>query len=200
MPLDMQVKLLRVLQEKSFFRIGGTKLLSANCRIIAATNRNLEVMLQKETFREDLYYRLNVLSLEIPPLRDRKEDIFELIQSFLHEFSLLHQCPIHSFPYEVLQTLIQYDWPGNIRELRNIIERLVILASDGIIQLEHLPASIYQTTIPDAPLSLQEQVDRYEKVLLLEALRLENGNKSALAKRLGLSRATLYNKMKRLGI
>ena len=200
MPLDMQVKLLRVLQEKSFFRIGGMKLLQANCRIIAATNRNLEEMLQKETFREDLYYRLNVLSLEIPPLRERKEDVFELIQSFLHEFSILHQCPVQSFPYEVLQTLIQYNWPGNIRELRNIIERLVILAPDGIIRLEHLPASIYQTTIPDASLSLQEQVDRYEKVLLLEALRLENGNKSALAKRLGLSRATIYNKLKRLGI
>ncbi len=203
MPLDMQVKLLRVLQEKSFFRVGGTKLLKVNCRIIAATNRNLLDMLKKQTFREDLYYRLNVLSLEIPPLRERKEDVFELIQYLLHEFSLLYNSPIQSFPSEVLQWLIQYNWPGNVRELRNTIERLVILSTDGIIQLEHLPASIYPSITPNfhsQQTTLQEQVDRYEKILLLEALQMENGNKSALAKRLGLSRATLYNKMKRLGL
>ena len=203
MPLNMQVKLLRVLQERSFFRVGGTRLLKVNCRIIAATNRNLLDMLKNETFREDLYYRLNVLSFEIPPLRERKEDVFELIQCFLHEFSLFYNYPIQSFPYEVLQLLVQYDWPGNVRELRNIIERLVILSTDGIIQLEHLPASIYPSTVPNltsSPTTLQEQIDRYEKLLLLEALQLENGNKSALAKRLGLSRATLYNKMKKLGI
>lgn len=202
MPLEMQVKLLRILQEKSFFRVGGTKLLKVNCRIIAATNRNLLDMLKNETFREDLYYRLNVLSFDIPPLRERKEDVFELIQCFLHEFSILYNCHIQSFPYEVLQLLVQYHWPGNVRELRNIIERLVILSTDGMIQLEHLPAAIYPSTAPNtAPqTTLQEQIDRYEKTLLLEALRLENGNKSALAKRLGLSRATLYNKMKKLGI
>ena len=203
MPLDMQVKLLRVLQEKSFFRVGGTKLFKVNCRIIAATNRNLLDMLKKQTFREDLYYRLNVLSLEIPPLRERKEDVFELIQYLLHEFSLLYNSPIQSFPSEVLQWLIQYNWPGNVRELRNTIERLVILSTDGIIQLEHLPASIYPSTTPNfhsQQTTLQEKIDRYEKLLLLEALQMENGNKSALAKRLGLSRATLYNKMKRLGI
>ena len=121
----------------------------------------------------------------------------------MHEFSLLYNSPIQSFPSEVLQWLIQYNWPGNVRELRNTIERLVILSTDGIIQLEHLPASIYPSITPNfhsQQTTLQEQVDRYEKILLLEALQMENGNKSALAKRLGLSRATLYNKMKRLGL
>lgn len=210
MPLDMQVKLLRVLQEKTYFPVGGTQLKTADCRIVAATNRDLKGMIAEAKFREDMYYRLNVVSIDIPPLRDRKEDIYELAQSFLHEFSLLYDRPIVGFPREIVQDLLQYEWPGNIRELRNAIERLVIFAADGNVLREYLPSSIYSGSkrppVPAAgikepePLSFQEKLDAYEKELLLQSLELENGNKLAIAKRLGMSRATLYNRMKRLGL
>lgn len=213
MPLEMQVKLLRVLQEKKYFPIGGTQMRSADCRIIAATNRDLKKMIADGKFREDLYYRLNVLSMEIPPLRQRKEDIYELTQSFLHEFSLVYGRHIQDFPPEVIQCLLQYDWPGNIRELRNTIERLVIFATDGIIKSEYLPSALYQeASRPSAADSsqamdvhlgvhaYQETMDAFERNLLVQALEEVNGNKLEMAKLLGISRATLYNKLKRFGL
>ncbi|WP_314586463.1 sigma 54-interacting transcriptional regulator [Paenibacillus terrigena] len=213
MPLEMQVKLLRVLQEKKYFPIGGTQMRSADCRIIAATNRDLKKMIAEGKFREDLYYRLNVLSMEIPPLRQRKEDIYELTQSFLHEFSLVYGRHIQDFPPDVIQCLLQYDWPGNIRELRNTIERLVIFATDGIIKSEYLPSALYQeASRPSAADSsqamdihlgvhaYQETMDAFERNLLLQALEEVNGNKLEMAKLLGISRATLYNKLKRFGL
>ncbi|MFD0616026.1 sigma 54-interacting transcriptional regulator [Paenibacillus sp. GCM10027629] len=213
MPLEMQVKLLRVLQEKKYFPIGGTQMRSADCRIIAATNRDLKKMIAEGKFREDLYYRLNVLSMEIPPLRQRKEDIYELTQSFLHEFSLVYGRHIQDFPPEVIQCLLQYDWPGNIRELRNTIERLVIFATDGIIKSEYLPSALYQEASRPSAIdssqamdvhlgvhAYQETMDAFERNLLLQALEEVNGNKLEMAKLLGISRATLYNKLKRFGL
>ena len=214
MPLEMQVKLLRVLQEKKYFPIGGTQLRSADCRIIAATNRDLKKMIAEGKFREDLYYRLNVLTMEIPPLRQRKEDIYDLTQSFLHEFSLVYGRHIQDFPPDVIQCLMQYDWPGNIRELRNTIERLVIFATDGIIKSEYLPSALYQeaprptsaeapSTAMDVKLGVhayQETMDAFERNLLVQALEEVNGNKLEVAKLLGISRATLYNKLKRFGL
>jgi len=213
MPLDLQVKLLRVLQERSYFPVGGTQLHRADCRIIAATNRDLKRMIADGSFREDLYYRLNVVTLVVPPLRERKEDIYELTQSFLHEFSLVYGRHIHSFTPEVFEDLLRYDWPGNIRELRNTIERLVIFSTEGEIRREYLPDHMYsgdKSPLPGegsgigiAPVNsaaYQARLDEYERKLLLEALESVNGNKYTLAKQLGISRATLYNKLKRLNL
>nr|WP_154892714.1 sigma 54-interacting transcriptional regulator [Paenibacillus xylanexedens] len=241
MPLELQVKLLRVLQEKSYFPVGGTRMKQANCRIIAATNQNLLGMIAKNQFREDLYYRLNVINLIIPPLRMRKEDIYELTQTFLQEFSLLYNRHIELVPPEVFKLLFSYEWPGNVRELRNVIERITILTTDGEVKAEYLlPESLtslvqprsstadetallhvipVQPTLsstsesPDtiakgnesesfevSPLSYQERLDSYEANLLRQCLISAGGNKRTLARQLGISRATLYNRMKRLGL
>ncbi|MEN1988357.1 sigma-54 interaction domain-containing protein [Paenibacillus hubeiensis] len=242
MPLELQVKLLRVLQEKSYFPVGGTRMKQANSRIIAATNQNLLGMIANNQFREDLYYRLNVINLVIPPLRMRKEDIYELTRTFLQEFSLLYNRHIESLPSEVFKMLFSYDWPGNVRELRNVIERIAILTTDGEVRPEYLPESLTasmdpkpSTTegsmplrsmparsslhsagagdVPDtnqagnegllfevSPLAYKKQMDAYESDLLLQCLETVGGNKRMLAKRLGISRATLYNRMKRLGL
>lgn len=255
MPSELQVKLLRVLQERSYFPVGGTRTKQANCRIIAATNQDLPAMITRNQFREDLYYRLNVINLIIPPLRLRKEDIYELTQTFLQEFSLLYNRHIEVIPPEVFKTLFEYDWPGNVRELRNVIERLTILTMDGEVKPEYLPDSLTSAKLntPSEPLqaaaplsssekegalgpnmtetqqeihrpdqlatvvgeavepsitsleqssgsSYQQQMDAYESRLLLQYLEAAGGNKRTLAKQLGISRATLYNRMKRLGL
>ena len=141
MPLEMQVKLLRVLQERKYYRVGGEKEINADFRVIAATNRDLQELMKEGRFREDLYYRLNVVSFHIPPLRERHEDIIELTHFFLNDFSRRYQRPIHEFSPDVMQELLRYHWPGNIRELRNIAERLVVFATDGVIKKEYLPFS-----------------------------------------------------------
>lgn len=201
MPLEMQVKLLRVLQEKKYYPVGGTKQIEADFRVVAATNKNLEEMIREGKFREDLYYRLNVVTLAIPPLRHRIEDTVELAHFFLYEFSLRYNRPIHAISQNVMQNLLQYDWPGNIRELRNAIERLVVFATDGIIKEEDLPYSLQTKAkqspvqLPDDLFSLQEELEAHERRVIQRAIELENGNKQAAAKRLGISRATLYNKL-----
>ncbi|MGO4268822.1 sigma-54 interaction domain-containing protein [Paenibacillus sp. TAF58] len=212
MPLDMQVKLLRVLQERTYYAVGGTKQLKADIRIIAATNRDLDAQVKNGSFREDLYYRLNVVTIDIPPLRKRNEDIIELTHCFLNEFSISYNRFIQQIPQDVLLDLLHYSWPGNIRELRNTIERLVVFAADGSVKREDLPMSIQasktskhkddsplQAEIPNVIQTLQEELDVHEKQIIMKALELEKGNKLAAAKRLGLSRATLYNKMNKLG-
>ncbi|MBR2567262.1 MAG: sigma 54-interacting transcriptional regulator [Paenibacillus sp.] len=231
MPSELQVKLLRVLQERNYFPVGGTRTKQANCRIIAATNQDLPALITRNQFREDLYYRLNVINLIIPPLRLRKEDIYELTQTFLQEFSMLYNRHVEVVPPEVFKLLFQYDWPGNVRELRNVIERLTILTVDGEIKPEYLPDSLKLTRSNEPPepevqqvsntpkhlasektdvrdldpvqsvgSSYQQQVDAYEARLLLQYLEAAGGNKRTLAKQLGISRATLYNRMKRLGL
>ncbi|UED76399.1 sigma-54-dependent Fis family transcriptional regulator [Brevibacillus sp. DP1.3A] len=201
MPLDMQVKLLRVLQEKKYYSVGGTKQIEADFRVVAATNKNLEELVKEGKFRQDLFYRLNVVTLKIPPLRERIEDTIELAHFFLYEFSLRYNRPIHAISQNVMQNLLQYDWPGNIRELRNAIERLVVFATDGIIKEEDLPYSLQGQAkqvpieLPPDLFSLQEEIEAHERRVILRAIELENGNKQAAAKRLGISRATLYNKL-----
>lgn len=207
LPLDMQVKFLRVLEEKTYYRVGGTKEIEADVRIIAATNQNLKQLVTEGKFREDLYYRLNVITIEIPSLRQRKKDIVELAHHFLYEFSVRYNKTIHEIPHTVMHDLMQYDWPGNVRELRNTIERLVVFAHNGQIKSDNLPfgeeARHIETRTEDvesASSSLQAELDSYEKSLIMKALELEKGNKLAAAKRLGVSRATLYNKINKLGI
>ncbi|WP_369899492.1 sigma-54 interaction domain-containing protein [Bacillus manliponensis] len=212
MPLDLQVKLLRVLQERKYYRVGGEKEMTIDFRIIAATNRDLQILMQEGKFREDLYYRLNVVSLEIPPLRERREDIVELTHHFLNDFVMSYRRPIHEISPEVMQELLSYDWPGNIRELRNVVERLVVFATDGIIRKEYLPfhASSNEVKFHNNPtpkdiqeytiLPLEEEMNHHEKEVLERALRLLHGNKAECAKQLGITRATLYNRLKRLGL
>ncbi|MED4730575.1 sigma 54-interacting transcriptional regulator [Aneurinibacillus migulanus] len=214
MPLEMQVKLLRVLQERKYYRVGGEKEIDIDFRIIAATNRDLQELMKEGKFREDLYYRLNVVSLHIPPLRERKEDIIELTHYFLNDFSLSYQRPIHEFPPEVIHELLRYDWPGNIRELRNIVERLIVFATDGVIKREYLPFSTNGISFENTPkiasnvrkesdvtiLPLQEEMDQHEKKVIEKALKILDGNKLECAKQLGITRATLYNRLKRLGL
>ncbi|MCY8235141.1 sigma-54 interaction domain-containing protein [Priestia endophytica] len=214
MPLEMQVKLLRVFQERRYYRVGGEKEIDINFRLIAATNRDLHELMKEGKFREDLYYRLNVVSLNIPPLRERKEDIIELTHYFLNDFSLSYQRPIHEFPPEVIQEMLRYDWPGNIRELRNIVERLIVFATDGVIKREYLPFNTSNISFESTPknasivikendstiLPLQEEMNQHEKKIIERALQILDGNKLECAKQLGITRATLYNRLKRLGI
>jgi len=215
LPLELQVKLLRALQERQFFRVGGTEPITVNTRIIAATNRQLEQMVAEGRFREDLYYRLNVFSMEIPPLRERREDIPELVQIFIHEYSVTHEQPVPRIAPDVMQALFDYHWPGNIRELRNVMERLSILQEGGVIQLEHLPGPIrtqaeFSTPLPlhngyAAPLrtaspAFSELNPASERERILAVLDRTYGNKKAAAELLGISRGTLYNKMRKYGI
>ncbi|MFC7439797.1 sigma-54 interaction domain-containing protein [Laceyella putida] len=205
LPLDMQVKLLRVLQEKQFYRVGGTEPVHVDIRIIAATNRILEERVAAGAFREDLFYRLNVVSIEVPPLRDRVEDIPELIQLFAREIAVQYGKPVPHFSPEVIVTLMNYNWPGNIRQLRNMIERLVILTDDGQIRREHLPTTVQVPRLHgETPLPLTLPGDENdagsECQAIQNALRTTYGNKSAAAKLLGISRGTLYNKMKKYGL
>lgn len=214
MPLEMQVKLLRVLQERKYYRVGGEKEINIDFRVIAATNQDLLELMREGQFREDLYYRLNVVTLNIPPLRERREDIIELTHYFLNDFAQRYHRPIHELLPEVLQEMIRYDWPGNIRELRNIAERLVVFATDGVIKKEYLPFTKKRYPNGNPPVnivnereeknpvihSLQEEMEQHEKKVLERALKIVNGNKLECAKQLGITRATLYNRLKRLGI
>lgn len=205
LPLDMQVKLLRALQDKEVYRIGGLSPRKIDVRIIAATNRVLENMVKEGTFRSDLYYRLNVFSINIPPLRNRKDDIPFLVYDFLEEFTLKYEKQDYTIEKSALHLLMEYEWPGNIRELRNMMERLVVLNESGEITL----ADVQQTlniesdilmNIELKGLSLSLEKERLEKERILEMLHNTFGNKSITAKKLGMSRATLYKKMKKYGI
>lgn len=210
MPLEMQVKFLRVLQEKRFFRVGGTKELDVDFRIIAATNRDLKELVDEGKFREDLYYRLNVVNIKVPPLRERIEDIIELTHYFLYEISMKYNRPIHGISQEVMQSLMNHSWPGNVRELHNVIERLVIFSDHGEIRIDDLPPEIEQihTSVqsPSGLLqekaggTLNEQLGEYEKNIILKELKAAGGNKQQCAANLGITRATLYNRMNKLGI
>ncbi|MDP4158818.1 MAG: sigma 54-interacting transcriptional regulator [Bacillota bacterium] len=206
LPLDLQVKFLRVLQDRCFYRLGGTEPITVNTRIIAATNRDLDKMIQAGEFREDLYYRLNVITLEVPPLRERTEDIPELVQTFLHEFALKHSKPIPSLSPEVIVAFLNYHWPGNVRELHNVTERLTILADEGTLEAKYLPPALKRpkTESVNQSVSLKPQIierlDRRDHSEELErihaAIEKTHGNKSAAAQLLGISRGTLYYKLK----
>ncbi|HIE58473.1 MAG TPA: sigma-54-dependent Fis family transcriptional regulator [Persephonella sp.] len=202
--LVAQAKLLRVLQEKEFFRVGGTKLIPMKCRIICATNRNLEEMVEKKEFREDLFYRINVVHLKIPPLRERKEDIPLLANHFLNKFSKQNEKQIYAIDDTALDALMEYNWPGNVRELENAIERAVVMCQEGIIKKEHLPPRIFRETKNENELPLGElsttNLLELEKRLILKVLEEENWNQTKTAERLGISRKQLRTKMKNFGL
>jgi DNA-binding NtrC family response regulator len=192
-PTEIQAKLLRILQEKEFERIGGINTIKVDVRIIAATNQNLEQKITEGSFREDLYYRLNVISIEVPPLRERLEDIPPLVEHFLSQFNEKFGKKI-SISKDAMDALMKYDFPGNVRELGNIIERAVILSSNDIITAKDLSLKRESSNTPS--LSLREYLLKVEKDYILKALNMFSGNKTLTAEFLGISRKTLWEKLK----
>lgn len=204
MSINMQTKLLRVLQEKEFERVGGTKTISVDIRVVAATNRDLLSMIEKETFRRDLYYRLNIVPLHLTPLRERKDDLMELAKTFLDQFSREVGHELILSP-QVVRLFQCYDWPGNIRELQNVLEHASIVCSNKTIELHHLPAHIIPahdeySSVQDKPFAVKENVARMEKELILSALSTSNNNRTNAMKALGISRRSFYNKLRLYGI
>ncbi|MFQ5772761.1 MAG: sigma-54 interaction domain-containing protein, partial [bacterium] len=207
MPLSSQAKILRVLQERTFRRVGGTKEISVDVRVIVATNKNLEQEMRNDRFREDLYFRLSVLELHIPPLRNRREDIPLLVNHFIKKYEERLKTKIKGFSTKAMKLLMEYDWPGNIRELENEIERAITMAGEGaLIQPEDLSKKINQTApnieLPNALTadSLRGAVDNLERHLIQNALEKYRWNKSEVARKLGISRLGLQKKLDRLGI
>jgi transcriptional regulator with GAF, ATPase, and Fis domain len=206
MALTVQAKLLRVLEEREFQRLGGTKLHHADIRVIAATNRDLHGAMRRGQFREDLYYRLGVFEIELPPLRERAEDVLELADMFLREIGETVGRPAAGFEREARRDLLAYPWPGNVRELRNAIERAVILADGGLIRSEHLPVSATRKTpssgdAVNTPLPAGGvNLDALERSLVMKALAQARHNKTRAAKLLGLTRAQLYSRIEKYGL
>jgi len=207
MPANMQAKLLRALQERSLRRVGGDREIIVDVRVVAATNKGLANAIRENRFREDLYYRLAVLELQIPPLRERREDVALLAKNFLAQFEKRVGRHIAGLSPEIIRALEAYDWPGNVRELENEIERLVTLAEDGqILQPGHLSAKFARRRETGAPeigkpfTKLREAIDDLEKRMLAAAFEKFHGNKSQMARVLGLSRLGLQRKMERLGL
>jgi transcriptional regulator with GAF, ATPase, and Fis domain len=206
MPLALQAKILRVLQEGEIRPIGGTQVKTVNVRIVAATNRNLEQEVSAGRFREDLYYRLKVFPIRVPPLRERREDIPLLAQYFLERYTREIGKPVDGLAQGVLEALSSYDWPGNVRQLENEVQRLVIQADPGtIVSLDLVSPELRQVegTISEAGAakgSLKDRVEQVEKFILLEVLREHGNNKTSAAKTLGITREGLHKKLKQLGI
>jgi two-component system response regulator HydG len=205
MPLTMQVKLLRVLQERELTRVGGEKVIPVDVRVIAATNKDLVDLKNKGLLREDLYYRLNVVSLEIPPLTGRREDIPLLAQHFLEIFVEKNNKKIKGFTPKAMDQLVRYDWPGNVRELMNAVERAVVLARTDYLDDQDfsiLQPSIQQPTpvLSDFDLIDNISLEDVEKTAILRMLESVAGNKSAAARRLGITRKTLHKKLKKYGV
>jgi len=207
LPTEVQVKLLRVLQEKSIVRVGADRTIPINCRLIAATNRSLMREVEEGRFRRDLLYRINVMKLEVPPLREREGDISLLAERFMKTFAERNGKVVKQIAPDVLSRLLKYDWPGNVRELENALEHAIALVRDQTISLTDMPANVIETT-PSRDVQHMElgferaKVNHHEAVLQLhlEALRAEAGDVSKAAERLGISRATLYRRLKEYGL
>jgi DNA-binding NtrC family response regulator len=203
-PAPTQVKLLRVLQEREFERLGGTKTLKVDVRLIAATNKDLRAALEQGTFREDLYYRLNVVPVDIPPLREHKEDIPDLVNHFLRRFNSDNGKHIESITQAALKVLMDYHWPGNVRQLENTVERAVALSIKTVIDVDdiHLDAGPSKTAAGIGAALLPEgmTLEQWEDEMIREALRRANGNKSQAARMLGLSRNALRYRLGKIGL
>lgn len=199
LPISMQVKLLRVLQEEEIERVGSIESIKVDIRVVAATNKDILSEVKKGNFRADLYYRLNVISLEIPPLRERKEDIPILATKFMEEFNREYRKSLNLIDIETLDILINYNWLGNVRELKNVIERAVVVANenDEVLRKEHLPLEMIEN-IPEEQNVINEglTLKEYERIIISNALKKNNGNKTKTARELGFRRQTLYNKIK----
>ena len=200
--LSIQAKLLRIIQEKEFERLGGTKTIKTDVRIIAATNRNLEEQIREGSFREDLFYRLNIFPITVPPLRERKTDILLLADYFVEKFNTVNHKGIRRISTTSIDMLTRYHWPGNVRELQNCIERAVILSEDNVIHGYHLPPSLQTAESSGTPYTgdLQQKLDAIENEMIIEALKRTKGNMSKAATQLGLSDRIMGLRMKKFDI
>ncbi|MFA5881843.1 MAG: sigma-54 dependent transcriptional regulator [Eubacteriales bacterium] len=202
-PPQIQVKLLRVLQEKVFERVGGNETVKMGARVIAATNRNIKKSVREGSFREDLYYRLQVIPINLPPLRDRKEDIPELVDYFLKKYDYRHK--VKGFSPGALKLLCNYEWPGNIRELENTVERSLILCSDHLITSSYLPREMTDETRPDKDLAIDLpengiSLEDVERSLIVKALQKSGGNQTKASRLLGVTRSALIYRMEKYNI
>lgn len=207
MSLKAQSKTLRILQEQKFERVGGARTLHVNVRIISATNKNLTNEIEKGNFREDLFYRLNVVPISVPPLRERAEDIPELISTFMNQTYLTAGKEKKKFSDEAVDLLQKYNWPGNVRELRNLVENLIIMSSDNVIKLEDIPAPYNQSTGKNDEFASFLDVDNYkeartsfEKAFISAKLKKFKGNISQTAEAIGVERSNLHKKIKAYGL
>jgi formate hydrogenlyase transcriptional activator len=204
-PLEVQPTLLRVLQEREFERLGGTRTIRTNSRLIAATNRDLKLMVQEKKFRSDLYYRLNVFPIRVPALRERPEDIPLLVRHFVQEFSHRNHRVFESIPSQTMEALVRYHWPGNIRELQNVIERAVLLSKGPVLTVAVADLEQYtdSNNSHSRPQSLDDIVHEAERTQILRVLELANGviaGPNGAAARLKIKRSTLLSRMQKLGI
>ncbi len=216
MPASLQVKILRALQQREFEPVGGNKTMKSDCRVIAATNNDLELEVARGNFREDLFYRLNVIPISLPALRERREDIPLLISHFIHQFNVKKGYAVEGPTEEALETLVRYNWPGNVRELENICQRMCILKGEGRISLEDIPSKIRQARpaqgvgtpwsgwltegIPESGIPFDELVADFENDLIMKALEQTRWNKNKAAQLLRLNRTTLVEKIKKRGL
>jgi transcriptional regulator with PAS, ATPase and Fis domain len=200
MPLAIQSKLLRVLQDKEVVRLGGNNKTQVNVKIIAATNERLEELVRKQKFREDLFYRLNVIQVSVPPLRDRREDIILLANYFLERYCSRFNKKSKSFTFAAAQMITNYDWPGNVRELKNVMERLVIMCEDHLITQKDIRDNTPIYASAGSVVSLKDQLDQTEKHIILATLERTGGNKAIAAKQLGINRTTLYSKLEKYNL
>jgi transcriptional regulator with PAS, ATPase and Fis domain len=206
MPADLQTRFLRVLQEREYRPLGSTRTLKADFRVIAATNRPIPQALAENRLRADLYYRINTFQIEVPPLRDRKQDIPPLVASFVKQFAQQLGKPEPAIAPDAFQKLLDYSWPGNVRELQNAVEYAVVLTRQNLIGVKELPtevqlpAALQRTEQSVALRTGVQSLDDVEKSTILQALAQCHGNKKKAAELLGIQRPTLYNKLKRYAI
>ncbi len=200
--LATQVKLLRVLQEREFERVGGTSTLPTDVRLIAATNKNLEQAIAEKTFREDLYYRLNVFTVFLPPLRERKPDILLLADHFIDKYARAYDKPVRRISTPAIDMLMSYHWPGNVRELENCIERAVVVCNDAVIHSHHLPPSLQTAEVSDTmpQQSLIAAVETLEREMITDALKITRGNQARAATLLQVTERVINYKVKKFGI
>ena len=208
MPLDVQVKLLRVLEERKITRLGSNEEVSINVRLVAATNADLKAMVADKKFREDLYYRLNTIAISLPPLRDRRSDIPLLLDHFVKDLGARYQKDVRGFSRAARQALLSYDWPGNIRQLRNSVERMLVLDVDGLLDTDDLPEEVAVLVRPDeeerpatdgaagADTLIGRPLEEVEKYYMQRALEITNGKREEAANLLGIGERTLYRKIK----
>jgi transcriptional regulator with PAS, ATPase and Fis domain len=207
MKANLQVKLLRVLQNRELEPVGASRSKKVDVRIIAATNQNLDQLVVTKAFREDLYYRLSVIPIVLPPLRERQADIALLLNSFLAKFNESKQRQVQGFDKQVLEILGAYQWPGNVRELENLVERLVIIKGMGVLTIQDLPDKYrggrsipvpgVNMVLPESGICLHSAVEEFENKLILQALQKSGGNKKEAAELLNLKRTTLIEKLKK---
>jgi two-component system, NtrC family, response regulator AtoC len=208
MPYPMQAKLLRILEDKTFRRVGGVKDIQVDVRIISATNQEIKSLMMENKFRKDLYYRLQVVPIYLPPLRERKEDILPLARHFIETFNLEFRKNVKEISEKAREFLIRYDWPGNVRELKNVIERAMILNSEDILLLEHLPVELVGGMLPAAspaasPINIPTEgmsLEKVEEELVKQALAAAGGNQSKAADLLGVQRDAFRRRMKKFGL